>query len=415
MRNYIFVLLGVIIGLCASCDSMLDNIQPYLDKGEVIYVGKVDSLEAFPGKNRVKIKGLYLYGVTQKKCVITWLSMDEEEMAIEQDVVRENPEDTFEVIIDNLDEGQYEFTITTYDAKGNSSIKSIVDSYVYGALYESNLVNRKIDSWNINGASMEINWRPVNDALEVELYYINRDGLEVKRVIPIAETRTVVNDCAYEGSIRWRTVYLPEEKAIDRFYSEETVEEYSFYDERELDKSKFAEVKLDGDFAVDAWGRSMSLMWDGNHTYDDDWTINHGDGFENFPVWFTFDLGVVANLTRYTFWQRNIEPNEAKDYSYDGSNFKKWEVWGRADKPSQDGSWDGWIKLADCEIKKPSGSELGILTDEDIQAAKDGHAFEFSTELPAVRYIRFKLLETFDGTKNCYVKEVTFYGVEQYY
>lgn len=161
MRNYIIVLWGTILGFCTSCDGMLDNIQSYLEKGETIYVGKVDSLEAFPGKNRVKLEGLYLYGVTQKKCVISWKSMDEEEMSLNLDVVRENPEDPFEVIIDNLDEGQYEFVITTYDAKGNSSIESVVECYVYGELYESNLSNRKIDSWNINGTSLEINWRPV--------------------------------------------------------------------------------------------------------------------------------------------------------------------------------------------------------------------------------------------------------------
>ncbi|UVV87222.1 DUF4998 domain-containing protein [Bacteroides thetaiotaomicron] len=29
---------------------MLDGIQPYLDEGEKIYVGKLDSLKAFTGK-----------------------------------------------------------------------------------------------------------------------------------------------------------------------------------------------------------------------------------------------------------------------------------------------------------------------------------------------------------------------------
>ncbi|MCS2590881.1 DUF4998 domain-containing protein [Bacteroides thetaiotaomicron] len=36
---------------------MLDGIQPYLDEGEKIYVGKLDSLKAFTGKNRIKIEG----------------------------------------------------------------------------------------------------------------------------------------------------------------------------------------------------------------------------------------------------------------------------------------------------------------------------------------------------------------------
>ena len=124
---------------------MLDNIQPYLDAGETIYVGKVDSLTASSGRNRILLKGFYMYGVTQKKCVIRWQSQDEEDKSLELDVVRDNAVDPFEVIIDDLDEGQYEFSVTTYDAKGNSSIESMIEGYVYGNLYESNLTNRKMD------------------------------------------------------------------------------------------------------------------------------------------------------------------------------------------------------------------------------------------------------------------------------
>lgn len=51
---------------------MLDGIQPYLDEGEKIYVGKLDSLKAFTGKNRIKIEGKMMYGVNQVKCVISY-------------------------------------------------------------------------------------------------------------------------------------------------------------------------------------------------------------------------------------------------------------------------------------------------------------------------------------------------------
>mgnify|MGYP000317565860 CR=1 FL=1 len=420
MRNYIFILLGTILGFGTSCDGMLDNIQPYLEEGETIYVGKVDSLEAFSGKNRVKLEGLYLYGVTQKKCVIRWKSMDEEEMSLNLDVVRENPEDPFEVIIDNLDEGQYEFVITTYDAKGNSSIESMVECYVYGELYESNLSNRKIDSWSINGTSLEINWRPVNDAQEVEFYYLNREGVEVERIIPVSETRTVIDDCAYKGEIRWRTVYLPEKNAIDKFYSEETIENYSFYVERELDKSRFSEKNLVGDISMGEWGTRMSNMWNGIYGYDDN-DFNHSADFRDFPQSFTFDLGVTnTKLTRFKIWQRGYDWfNHSTIYLYNNSNIKKWEIYGCADAPSADGSWEGWTKLTECEMTKPSNTPLGTLTDEDMQAAKEGHEFVFPENIQPVRYLRFKILDTWGsandtGNHNFYIKEVTFYGIEQF-
>lgn len=416
MKNTIILLMCAIIGLCTSCDGMLDNIQSYLDEGETIYVGKVDSLEAFPGKNRVQLKGYYLYGVTQKKCVIEWLSMDEEEMKLELDVVRENPEDPFEVTIDNLDEGQYEFSITTYDAQGNHSVESIIESYVYGELYESNLTNRRIDSKNITGTVMEINWRPVNNALEVELYYEDRDGNEVKRIIPVSETKTVIDDCAYEGTLRWKTIYLPEKNAIDKFYSEETIEEYSFYVERELDKSKFKEVILNGDIAMNAWSTSMSLIWDGKYGYDEEGSYSQADDTKGNIVpdaSFTFDLGVLTELTRFKLWQRSKNPWEI--FIYNSANCKKWEVWGCDHEPSVDYDDTEWTKLMDCEIIKPSGLSLGQVNDEDIAVANEGHEFIFPEGLPPVRYIRFTIKETWNGTLTTFfVQEVSFHGIEQY-
>ena len=415
MRNFIILLICVVIGLCTSCDGMLDNIQTYLDEGETIYVGKVDSLEAFPGKNRVQLKGYYLYGVTQKKCVIEWLSMEEEEMRLELDVIRENPEDPFEVQIDNLDEGQYEFSITTYDAQGNHSIESVIESYVYGDLYESNLTNRRINSKNITGTTMEINWRPVNDALEVELYYNDREGNEVKRIIPVSETRTIIDDCAYEGTIRWRTVYLPEKNAIDKFYSEETIEEYSFYVERELDKSKFKEVKLSGDIGMNAWGTNMSNIWDDKYGYEEENGFSQADDSQStlLPQSFTFDLGVLTELTSFRLWQRS--KNAFETFIYNSANCKKWEIWGCNQMPSTEYDEKEWTKLMDCEITKPSGLPIGQINDDDIAAADEGHEFIFPEGLPPVRYIRFTVKETWNGTNNTFfVQEVSFNGIDQY-
>ena len=36
--KHLIIILCVIAGICSSCNDMLDNIQPYLDAGETIYV-----------------------------------------------------------------------------------------------------------------------------------------------------------------------------------------------------------------------------------------------------------------------------------------------------------------------------------------------------------------------------------------
>lgn len=71
---------------------------------------------------------------------------------------------------------------------------------------------------------------------------------------------------------------------------------------------------------------------------------------------------------------------------------------------------DGWILLSECECKKPSGLPPGQNTQEDIDYATNGEEFEFDPNLPAVRYIRFKGLESFDNSTRIHIEEVTFFG-----
>lgn len=59
------------------------------------------------------------------------------------------------------------------------------------------------------------------------------------------------------------------------------------YPESLLDKSKFAEFKLDNDIACNAWGGSLSYAW------NDDFTpplFVHSPGGDTFPMSFTFDM-----------------------------------------------------------------------------------------------------------------------------
>lgn len=52
------------------------------------------------------------------------------------------------------------------------------------------------------------------------MYYTDVTGKEKTIKIPIAETETRIEDCDQTKVLRWRTIYLPEENAIDYFYSD---------------------------------------------------------------------------------------------------------------------------------------------------------------------------------------------------
>lgn len=183
-----------------------------------------------------------------------------------------------------------------------------------------------------------------------------------------------------------------------------------FYEER-LDLTKFKTFYLPNDIKMDNAGSSLEKLFNGENGWNS-WNYAHGYDFNpsDFPVWFTFDMGQTARLSRYTYWQRSMD-NGKFYYGAGGSgSIKEWEVWGCNELPASDGSWDGWTKLMDCESVKPSGWPVGTNSDEDIEHARRGEEFEFPSDIPPVRYIRFKIHSTFNGSGLVVMQQLWFYG-----
>ncbi|MBZ4187562.1 DUF5000 domain-containing lipoprotein [Niabella beijingensis] len=158
---------------------------------------------------------------------------------------------------------------------------------------------------------------------------------------------------------------------------------------------------------TDVVGGHANASW----TLDKIWDDKYGAGSLQFhtkpgsgiPQWFTFDMGRPCLLSRYKFYHR-----AGSQYVYQLGAPRKWEVWGTAGTPDPSGSWNGWVKLMDCESYKPSGE--GPVTAEDVTYAVDqGEDFIFPEQIP-VRYLRFKVNETWGFLDYIYIAEVTFWG-----
>ncbi|MEN7547623.1 DUF5000 domain-containing lipoprotein [Rapidithrix thailandica] len=182
-------------------------------------------------------------------------------------------------------------------------------------------------------------------------------------------------------------------------YSDTLTKEIIPMYEEEMDKSKFQPVYLANDNEWDAWEGEFEYIYD-----DDLETFNHTAGGTGWPQQLTIDLGVTVKLSRYKLWQRQ------GGYSYKHGNFKKWEIYGRADVPEDDGSWDNWKKLMVCDSYKPSGLPIGQETNEDLAHMKAGDEFTFDLEGEPVRYIRIRVLETWSGATFSHMAEISFYG-----
>ncbi|MBS1607047.1 MAG: hypothetical protein JST42_30625, partial [Bacteroidetes bacterium] len=192
-----------------------------------------------------------------------------------------------------------------------------------------------------------------------------------------------------------------------------------------LDKSRFQAYTLATDVPNYQNGLfNLSNLWDNNYgefCYNTQQPILPTSVKPNiWPAWATFDMGQTAKLSRYVVWDRVGDGNI---FVWNSGAPQTWVMWGRADVPQDELMPSDTSQLPSPGSKTPGGwINLGIftappkpahnpLTNDDIQTWKNGFSFNFSIDLPKVRYIRFECLQTMGGTNNYYnMNEMSVYG-----
>jgi hypothetical protein len=175
--------------------------------------------------------------------------------------------------------------------------------------------------------------------------------------------------------------------------------------EIKLDKGKFKEVVYPGDAACNFWGGAMPNAWDGLVLPDvSNFGLHTGNIGTGVPKYFSFDLGVTAQLSRFS-----LQTVADDKHWYNDVTPKRYEIWGAVD-PDKDGAFTKWTKLTTITTIKPSGTPLGILTDDDRTAGLLGDEANFPINIPKVRYIRIRCLENWSGNTNMVISEFTFWG-----
>ncbi len=231
MMNYItkkyYLQAGILIVMIVSiwaCTSMDEGYKEFLKNGETSYTGKIDSLKVFSGKNRVKVKGLFISDPKITECRIYWNTGAD---SISVPVTRTENVDTLDVIIDGLPENIYSFEVRTLDAEGNKSVAVSEIGIVYGNRYQNSLYNRpEISSYTsatdpnheltIEFASMDVSLGP----LATEIKYTDIDDVEQNVVVPIDSSSVVLENYNYLNPYISRTLFLPEPTSLDVFYSD---------------------------------------------------------------------------------------------------------------------------------------------------------------------------------------------------
>lgn len=202
--------------------------------------------------------------------------------------------------------------------------------------------------------------------------------------------------------------------------------------EKELDKALFAEHLMGtwtgsgvntrplapgSDWA--AWYQNnartrLSAAWDGVIPTNTHLGTYNAAGMSPLPISVTMDLGVQIKLSRLIYNAR-ID-NATVIWSHGG--MQDFEIWGTTaekmvDKTDPSFTSNGWEKLLDCRVVKPSGltpNSAGNYTSEDLALITKGFEFRFPLNTPEVRYIRIRILKNFLSLADPHIAELTFFG-----
>jgi hypothetical protein len=395
MKTKIYsVLMVSVLGVTlATCTKTKNNAyKDYLKGGEIVYPGRVDSVIVQAGNKRARIVAVLGNDPLVNKLRIYWNNKAD---SIEAPV--DHSTDSIKVVIPNLREGNYNFTVHTFDQAGNKSVVAHAAGNVYGDSYISSLSNRTLKSVGLSkdGLQVSLAWgEAAGGELGTEINYTGSDGKAYQVIVPIGESVTVLPNYQEQSKLTYRSLYKPDTTAFEYFSLAPAAITLPLF-ERELDKAGFQLVTLPTDVQDGGYLWFQHYMWD---------EVYNPPGFatrNQIPCWFTFDAGVSTSISRFKVWQAN-------DRLYKGESVKTFELYG-SNAPAADGSWASWTKIGDYASVKPSGLPVGQNSAADIEYAKAGEEFMAPAATAPFRYYRFKLLSNWGNKSFMTIEEFTFY------
>lgn len=386
-----FLLIFTSIMMYSCTTDIYSTFDEYLDEsGSRVGVGKPGMIKTQPGNERILFHIPVNADPKIAKGVISWNNGDDTQSF---DI---KTRDTLSVMV-NIPEGNYNFVVWFEDESGQKSLTTEHTASVFGPGYQSGLQNRSIENLTSIGKDVKIMWASAEESvLSTLLSYTTPGDTAVAILIDANEDETLVPDFPVNESFSIQTWHLPDSAAIDSFLS--PPKEFTFPDIYQLDPSLMMAVHLLNDVVADAHGGSLNKLFNGN-TGAGDWYHTHSD--ERPPYHFTFDLGVLARLTKFKLYPR-------QDCCYERTP-KKFQLWGISDTtsaatilPAGDHSWEqesldkGWTLLVEnTESEQPTD---GTPIEVDIDKMKN------------VKFVRFVFLEAWADDTDTHLTEFEFWA-----
>jgi hypothetical protein len=284
-----------------GCDDINSLHQKYLDKGEEYYIGMIDSVKIFPGKERAQFEWQINADPRITGAFISWNGNEGSTII---PLVREHSGiQTVNAEI-TIPEGIYTFTFANVDADGNKSKSVELPAVlIYGLKYARNLQNRPVYSSAFQKNVLTINWSLLHNAqaLYTTVRYLDYSDAEHPSLdsIEVANTvsQTQIPNVRPGDVFSVKTAYLPE-KGIDTIYAppiEYTVTGVNPHTNL-LDKINLGwTIAAYSDQEDD---RPARTIIDGDYSNDSYWHSAWSNGNAPLPHWVIIDMKHKTEVAR---------------------------------------------------------------------------------------------------------------------
>lgn len=393
------VILFICVTTFFSCDSIESIHEQYLT-GETIYAGKLSKIAVHSGFGRVKIGASTEYLGVSELCIIEWED-NKKEFSISK-----NEKDTFEFIIDGLEERGYEFKITAKDKQGNASVEQIVAGKALGKQFLAAQRGRSIKNFDIIGTILEpiceVSWTDAElneNIVETIFSYEKTDGTRVTSIISSNENKTPCYDMRLGSKAEIKTKIKSGKNGIDTISIPVTEVELPKEAIMKVPGSGLRVKPYPGESGFDdyyGWNKMFNEIVNPNDAGES--SIGCDNGFpQDHPTYLTIDLGFICKLSYFKIWQRG-----GGLCLYRDGNPINYEVYGAEEYPeyNQADPLAGWTLLRACKNSKPSGLPMGETNTDDINFQTTGEQFDFDAGIKKTRYIRFKFKDIYEPDKH---------------
>ena len=395
MKYYFFkISLFLILISSISCGD-IDSIHEQYLQGEQVYAGKLDTLEIRPGYYRAQLEGQTQFLGNSNQIIIEY-----DDQTDIYDINENNIQDgIYKLILPELEEKSYEFTVTTQDEIGNLSVSQTVAGFAIGDVFVSDQDPREIIDFSFendgtyanfygNAQSENVIYTLVD--YENELEQITRD------TVFFDDSKLRLQQFKPEGVLNTTSVIQSGLNGIDSIELATLNYIMPELPYTELNKNFMSLVNMPSDNpGTYNNANPQDYLFDNITSWNGDDTQTYNSGPAAVPSHFTVDLGVMTTLRRVDI--NMISPEI--DQNYNATNI---QVWGRdnidfAQTPigdQDDFINSGWILLHEQEI---NGSET------------DFASFIVEPTSSPTRFVRIRTTSSVsnDGFK---FTEIGFYG-----